>query len=190
MASIGGEHVEAAVDEMMRALILHDGADWQVRAGSLDWSCWDTTAHVAHVLTKYASQVASRATASYLPFDLVIRPSPPADALAVVAACSRLLSNAVDQAGPEVVAWHWGMSDAAGFAAMGIAETLVHTRDITEGLGVDWKPPESLSRLVVDRLLPDVPEGPASDVLLWATGRAGLEGHTRATEWVWRAAPS
>ena len=81
------------------------------------------------------------------------------------------------------------MSDAAGFAAMGVAEVLVHTYDITQGLGVAWLPPEPLCQPVVDRLLPSSPPGRASEVLLWATGRADLTGHPRVGEWVWRAAP-
>jgi hypothetical protein len=190
MTSVGGQHVEVAVGEMTRVLMPHAEADWHVQAGSLEWSCWETAAHVAHDLVAYAGQVAGGATASYLPFDLVVAPSPPREVLEVVAACGRLLRGAVEHAGPETVAWHWGMSDAAGFAAMGVAETLVHTHDITQGLGVGWRPPESLSQLVVDRLLPNAPPRRASDVLLWATGRADLEGRPRVSEWVWRAALS
>ncbi len=190
MTSVGGEHVEAAVAEMTRVLMPHAEADWNVQAGALEWSCWETAAHVAHDLVAYAGQIAGRATASYLPFDLVVAPSPPREVLEVVAACGRLLRSAVEDAGPETVAWHWGMSDPAGFAAVGVGETLVHTHDITQGLGVGWRPPESLSQLVVDRLLPNAPQGRASDVLLWATGRADLEGRPRVSEWVWRAALS
>ena len=190
MTSVGSEHVEAAVSEMTRVLMPHADADWQVQAGSLKWNCWETAAHVAHDLVAYAGQVAGGATVSYLPFDLVVAPSPPREVLAVVAACGRLRSVVVEHADPETVAWHWGMSDAAGFAAMGVAETLVHTHDISQGLGVGWRPPESLSQLVVDRLLPMQPQGRASDVLLWATGGADLEGHPRVSEWVWRAALS
>ena len=79
---------------------------------------------------------------------------------------------------------------AAGFAAMGIAEALVHTYDITQGLGVAWLPPDSLSQLVLARLLPDSPPGPATQILLWATGRTDLEGHPPVDEWVWRPALS
>jgi len=188
MTSVGGQHVEAAVAEMTRVLMPHAEADWHVQAGSLEWSCWETAAHVAHDLVAYAGQVAGGATASYLPFDLVVAPSPPRAVLEVIAACGRLLRSAVDHAGPGVVAWHWGMSDAAGFAAMGVAETLVHTHDITQGLGVGWRPPEALSQLVVDRLLPNAPRQRASNVLLWATGRADLQGCPRVSEWVWRPA--
>jgi hypothetical protein len=190
MISVGGQDVEAAVGEMSRVLMPHAEADWSVRAGSLAWTCWETAVHVAHDLVAYAGQVAGGATASYLPFDLVVAPSLPREVLEVVAACGRLLSAVVEHAGPDTVAWHWGMSDAAGFAAMAVAETLVHTHDITRGLGADWRPPESLSQLVVDRLLPNAPHGRASDVLLWATGRADLDGRPRVGEWVWRAALS
>jgi hypothetical protein len=189
---VGGdhvEHVEQAVAEMASVLSPRADADWRVPAGSLTWTCWQTAAHVAHDLASYAAQVAGRATGGYLPFDLVVAPgAAPREVLGVVAACGRLLGHAVAAAGPGPVAWHWGMSDAAGFAAMGVAETLVHTYDITQGLGVAWLPPEPLCEPVVARLLPDAPPGAAAEVLLWATGRADLAGHPRVDGWVWRAA--
>ena len=80
--------------------------------------------------------------------------------------------------------WFWtGAGWTPPGSTMGVAELLVHTHDITQGLGVEWRPPVSLSHLgVVDRLLP-TPPGPSSDVLLWATGRGDLPGHTRITTW-------
>ena len=117
MSSVGSQHVEEAVAEMLAVLTPQEELDWQARAGSLEWCCWKTAAHVAHDLTSYAGQVAARATAGYLPFDLVIVPeAAPRDVLGVVSACGRLLSNTVASAGAGPVAWHWGMSDAAGFA--------------------------------------------------------------------------
>lgn len=191
MSSVGSQHVDEAVAEMVAVLMSQVDLDWQVPAGSLEWSCWTTAAHVAHDLAAYAAQVAERANSGYLPFDLQVAPeAAPREVLGVVSACGRLLSNAVANAGPGPVAWHWGMSDAAGFAAMGVAEAFVHTYDITQGLGVTWHPPEPLCEVVVARLLPDSPPGRASEVLLWATGRADLTGHPRVGEWVWRAAPT
>jgi hypothetical protein len=58
MSSVGAQHVEAAVGEMTRVLMPHAEADWHVQAGSLEWSCWETAAHVAHDLVAYAGQVA------------------------------------------------------------------------------------------------------------------------------------
>ena len=61
MSPVGGQHVEAAVGEMSRALRPHTDADWLVRAGSLDWTCWETATHVAHDLIAYAGQIAGGA---------------------------------------------------------------------------------------------------------------------------------
>ncbi len=189
MDGIGGAHVEAAVDEMLAVLTPLD-LDWQVPAGTLDWSCWDTAAHVAHDLSAYAAQVAGRVTTRYLPFDLVVDASAtPLELLSVVSAFGRMLSKSVAAAEGGPVAWHWGMSDASGFAAMGVAETLVHTHDITQGLGVTWRPPEELCDRVVDRLLTNPPDSDAWTALLWSTGRAELAGRAPVTSWVWRPAP-
>ena len=191
MRSVGSGDVEAAVSEMAGVLDPYIEMDWQRRAGSLEWSCWQTAVHVAHDLLAYAGQLAARAPDSYLPFDLVVAPhSSPVEVLKIVSGCGRLLSASIAAAPPDTLAWHWGMCDPEGFAAMGAAEALVHTYDITQGLGVPWVPPRDLAEVVVTRLLPDAPQGQAPDVLLWATGRADLEGHPRVTSWVWRAAAS
>jgi hypothetical protein len=134
MSLVGSHHVEEAVAEMAAVLTPQDKVDWQVPAGSPEWSCWKTAAHVAHDLLAYAGQLAARATGGYLPFNLVIAPeAAPRELLEVVSACGRLLSGAVANAGAGPDAWHWGISDAAGFAAMGVAEALVHTLDCPAG---------------------------------------------------------
>lgn len=178
--------VESAVAEMMRVLTPHVGADWHVPAGSLDWSCWETAAHVAHDLTAYAMQLAARTDDVYLPVDLTVRPgTAPARLLQIVGGCGRLLTTAIDAAGPQARAWHWGPTDPTGFAALGMNETLVHTYDIAQGLGLDWLPPADASRTILDRLFPDAP-GAADpvDTLLRCTGRRGDTG----PDWVLRAA--
>ncbi|MEV5764540.1 maleylpyruvate isomerase N-terminal domain-containing protein [Micromonospora sp. NPDC052213] len=184
-----GADVDRAVAEMTAVLGPHTGRDWSVPAGGLEWSCWTTAAHVAHDLLAYAGQVAGRPEAAYLPFDLVVSPAAgPAEVLRVVGACGGLLRMAVDAAAPQTRAWHFGPCDPAGFAAMGVAETLLHTDDIARGLGVPWQPPERLSAGVVRRLFPDAPAGPAPQVLRWLTGRGELPGRPRRTSWSWQAA--
>ncbi|WP_091343740.1 maleylpyruvate isomerase N-terminal domain-containing protein [Micromonospora rhizosphaerae] len=186
---MSGADVRAAVDEMARVLGPVTDRDWAVPAGGLEWSCWTTAAHVAHDLLAYAGQVTGRPAARYLPFDLRVRDDArPAEVLAVVAACAGLLSAAVDTADPQVRAWHWGPCDPGGFAAMGVAETLLHTYDITRGLGLSWQPPARLSAGVLRRLFPGDPAGNAPEVLLWMTGRAELGDRPRRTSWSWRAA--
>ncbi|WP_234327505.1 maleylpyruvate isomerase N-terminal domain-containing protein [Streptomyces sp. NRRL WC-3742] len=190
MDSMGGRDVDRAVDEMVQVLGPHGGAHWQARAGSLEWSCRQTATHVAHDLLAYAGQLAARPAHAYLPFDLAVDDGAPVrEVLEVVNACGRLLAAALAAAAPGDRAWHFGPCDPTGFAAMGVAETLLHTHDITQGLGIAWHPPQDLCTAVLERLLPDAPAGDPAQVLLWSTGRGDLPGRPHITSWVWNAAP-
>lgn len=187
MRPMAGSDVERAAAEMVAALTPHTGWDWQVKAGSLDWTCWTTAAHVAHDLMAYAAQVAALPSDAYLPLDLRVREAtPPGAVLQVISAAARLLGTSVDAAPESARAWHWGPCDPGGFAAMGVAEILLHTYDITQGLALPWLPPAGLSAPVLARLFPDSPSGPAPEVLLWSAGRLALPAHPRRTTWSWR----
>lgn len=181
----GADHVDGAVAEMQRVLGPEVGRDWRgVTAGSLTWSCWQTAAHVAHDLFAYAGQLAARPDDAYLPYDLLVRDTAgPPDVLRAVSACGALLSMALRAVSPDTRAWHWGPTDPTGFAALGVNETLVHTWDICQGLGLQWRPPEPLCALVLDRLMPDAPPGDPVEVLLWRTGRAPLDDRPRLKTW-------
>jgi hypothetical protein len=189
MHVMDGHDVEQTVAEMARVLSPHASADWRRRAGTLDWDCWTTAAHVAHDLLAYAGQLAAQADDAYLPFDLKVGDdATPRDLLRIVAAAGRLLSNTLATSEPTARGWHWGPTDPSGFAALGVNETLMHTFDISVGLGIAWQPLESLCEGVLARLFPDAPPGDPVSVLLWSTGRASLPGHTRVTSWVAKAA--
>lgn len=179
--------VELAVDEMRTALAPATGRDWDVPAGRLEWSCRETVAHVADDLFSYASQVIAEPADSYLPIEAVIDPhATNADSLLAVGMCGRLLRIAVDSAPPDARGWHpHGTSDPDGFAAMGVVEVLVHTHDVTTGLGLEWWPPSALSAPVLRRLFPLAPSGDAATVLLHVTGRRALVGHELPTSWSW-----
>ena len=180
------EDVDTAVTEMLRVLGSQTAKDWTALAGPLDWTCWQTAAHIGHDLAAYAGQLTAQPTDAYLPFDLKVRPTAsPAELLQVVLACGGLLSSALVTASPARRAWHWGLCAPEGFAAMGVGEILLHTHDITQGLSVDWLPPAPLSQSVLDRLFPSAPSGEPAQVLLWCTGRARLDGHPRQTSWRW-----
>ncbi|GAA2113366.1 hypothetical protein GCM10009759_56900 [Kitasatospora saccharophila] len=185
------DHTElrAALAETRRVLTPHLRSDWGVPAGPLEWNCRDTLAHLGHDLLAYAGQVVARPETGYLPFDLMVRPdADPAEVLTTALACGELLALALAAAGPDTRAWHWGPADRTGFAAMGVAETLLHTHDITTGLALDWAPPSALCAAVLARLFPDAPAGDPVPVLLWCTGRGELPGRPRRASWAWRAA--
>ncbi|MFF8774215.1 maleylpyruvate isomerase N-terminal domain-containing protein [Kitasatospora sp. NPDC015120] len=190
---LNGDDVRAALGELTAVLgpaaAGAAGARWDAPAGPLEWSCWETAAHIAHDLLAYAGQLAARPGDRYLPMDLAVRPEAgPAEVLTVVTACAHLLATALDAAPPGLRAYHHGPCDPAGFAAMGVTETLLHTHDITLGLGLEWRPPERLTAAALARLFPDAPAGDPVDVLLWCTGRGELDGRPRRTSWNWRAA--
>ncbi|MFI5809309.1 hypothetical protein [Streptomyces sp. NPDC051561] len=191
-------HLDDALTELLDALgpYADDETHWSVPAGSLEWSCWETAAHIAHDLTAYAGQLAARPEDDYLPMDLTVRPGThPREVLRIITAAAGMLGSTLATAGPEVRAFHWGACDPEGFEAMGVAEAMLHTYDITQGLKVrapkaDWLPPAGLAGVVLDRLFPEIPvadEGPVH-TLLWATGRAELPGREFRGQWVWAAA--
>jgi uncharacterized protein (TIGR03083 family) len=183
MSSLVVKATEAMTDALRE---VRDGS-WEVSAGDLEWSCRDTAAHVADDLFSYASQVIAQPTEGYLPIEAVIDPSASnVEILAAVAMCGRLLANAVELADPAARGWHpQGTSDPDGFAAMGVVEVLVHTFDIANGLGLDWRPPAALCEPVLQRLFPQAPNGDPVDVLLYCCGREPLEELPRLSEWTW-----
>ncbi|WP_234322973.1 maleylpyruvate isomerase N-terminal domain-containing protein [Streptomyces sp. NRRL S-350] len=194
MIMMDGDPVRDALDASLRILAPHaEDHDWNAPAGPVEWSCRDTAAHIAHDLLAYAGQLAARPRDRYLPFDLTVRPEAgPAQVLAVVTAAGQLLATTLDVAPSDLRAYHHGPCGPQGFAAMGVAELLLHTHDITLGLGLTWQPPEELCAYALHRLFPDAPREEASArpgaTLLWCTGRGELNGRPRRSTWNWRAA--
>ncbi|KAB8192434.1 hypothetical protein FH608_026705 [Nonomuraea phyllanthi] len=179
---------------------------WDERAGSLEWTCWETVEHLADDLFAYAAQLGLDIPPldGYVPFALdkrspdgpgnTIHADPgagPAGLLQVLQSCGALLSAMVRTAPADARAHHgFGAADAEGSAAMGIVETLVHTHDLAEGLGLAWAPPAGICARVLARLFPDAPlDTDPWTTLLWATGRADLPGRPRLTAWRWYSAP-
>jgi len=182
-----GDLVCAATDEMRRALTGAASADWTARAGDLAWTCLDTGAHVADDLFSYASQVLAQPVDGYLPIEARLeKRAAPDTLLQCVVMCGQMLRLAVKDTPMTARAWHpYGTADPDGFAAMGVVEVLVHTYDISQGLGVSWRPPPALCAPALARLFPDASGGPATDVLLWGTGRSALGGRPRLPQWRW-----
>ncbi|MCH6159682.1 maleylpyruvate isomerase N-terminal domain-containing protein [Streptomyces marispadix] len=207
ISEVTAEDVHEAVRLAVTALREGIEADWSVKAGSLEWDCWDTVEHLADDLFAYAAQLTpdNPPSADDIPFRytqrrevspynavFADRDSGPAGLLRVLEACGALLVAMVRTAPPGLRAWHpFGVADPEGFAAMGVVETLVHAHDVAQGVGVSWSPPEDMCERVLKRLFPDVEPDDAApwQVLLWATGRTGLPGRPRRTSWRWYGAP-
>jgi hypothetical protein len=177
-----------AVTETRAALEPHVADDWTVAAGDLTWSCWKTGVHFARCLLWYAVQITGRDTeGTHLSFEIVLGDDAgPPELLRSIVVFGDILARTVAAAGPDDRAHHvYGVSDPEGFAAMGVLEVLVHTYDITRGLGVDWRPPDRLAAPLIARLFRHPPDGDPSAVLLWCTGRAALGDRPRQDRWRW-----
>ncbi|WP_055572126.1 GNAT family N-acetyltransferase [Streptomyces prasinopilosus] len=187
--------MEQAVADCVTALGAVAGRRWEgVRAGSLEWDCRRTAVHIASDLLAYAGQLAGRAQDAYVPFE--IAPDDGADNAAlldVITTTGALLAATIRTTPRAVRAFHpypFRHANREGFAAMGVAEVLLHTHDITGGLGVRHEPPADLASFVLTRIFPHVRPGPAPwQTLLWATGRGGLPGREPVRQWRWSNNP-
>jgi hypothetical protein len=183
-------NVPAAADACDAALTCYADRDWhQVCAGDLDWSCQQTTLHMVDCLYFYTMQVVYGQVDDYLCTELAVDDSgSPGRLLAALSAHADLLHRIARSADPDQRAHHsYGVSDPAGFAAMGVVETLIHTFDVVRGLNPadPWRPPAALAAPVIARLFPHAPSGDPADVLLYCCGRAALGELPRQTEWQW-----
>lgn len=172
------------------AAVLHEWADgdWARPALGLDWTCRRTLDHMALGLTGYAGLLIARPKDRYIALHASLDPGAPVDVcLEGVGIAASLLTRTVASTPDDVRAWHpWGDSDNSGFAAMGAVELALHTYDITGAFGDPHPPSDALADAVLARLFPQAPSGhPASDTLLWCTGRAALPGLGRRSEWRW-----
>lgn len=191
MGDMDGERVREAVASAVEALRVAVDRDWEaVPAKGLEWSCRETAVHVARALLRYAGQLAGRVADRRVPFAFGMEEDTGNDSvLQVVETTGALLTAAIRTTPRDVRGFHpypFRSANAEGFAAMGVAEVVLHTHDIAEGLGVPYEPEPALCDFVLTRIFPQVQPGPAPwRTLLWATGRGDLPGRDPVTEWRW-----
>jgi hypothetical protein len=180
----------AAASASVAALAGYTDRDWQqVPAADLEWSCWKTTLHIVDCLYFYTMQVVYSPPDGYLCTELDLDDSAsPLRLLTALTVHAELLHRITRSADPGGRAHHvYGASDPAGFAAMGVVETLIHTYDLVRGLNPadQWRPPAPLAEPVIARLFPHAPTGDPTEVLLYCCGRAALGTMPRQTQWRW-----
>ena len=193
-APITVDDLEAAVTDAVQVLRRGVDLDWSVPAGTLSWDCRRTCAHMADDLIAYAAQLAAQVSSGYLPFRLQpSRGTSPEGLLNLVEATGAILAATVRVAPEGARGFHpYGIADAEGFTALGIAEVILHTHDIAAGLGLAYEPAADVCERVLSRLSRDPQarsESPWS-VLLWATGRGDLPGREPVKRWRWWPAPA
>ncbi|MFI1421981.1 GNAT family N-acetyltransferase [Streptomyces sp. NPDC020731] len=195
MRAVGAEQVEEAVADCVAVLGAVADRDWgKVRAGGLEWDCRKTAEHIADDLIAYAGRLAGRSTAGHLPFTISLdEDTDNTGVLKTIEATGALLAAAIRTTPRAVRAFHpypFRHANREGFAAMGIAEVLLHTHDIAEGTGIGYEPPAELASFVLTRIFPRVKPGPTPwRTLLWATGRGELPGREPVTGWKWSNNP-
>jgi hypothetical protein len=191
-ATLEPEDVLAAAAICQAALgpALH--LDWSVAAGDLEWDCRRTLDHIVDSLFLYSAYLASRATGRLAPPRNGDPLASPAQLLETVGIAAAILTE-VARAAPEGMrAFHpAGMADVSGWLGMACEEVLLHTDDIANGLGLDFRPPDDLSARIVARIFPWAPsDGDPWAVLRWAAGRAALPNRERlGPDWYWHCAP-
>ncbi|NUK32428.1 hypothetical protein HRW16_17030 [Streptomyces lunaelactis] len=203
---VTADDLDQAVQLAVTVLQEAPATAWGGKAGTLEWDCWETVEHLSDDLFAYAVQLGPRTP----PLDGEVpfvwesrrpggpgnavhadRTAGPAGLLQVLEASGALLVAMVRTTPSHVRSYHgYGVSDPEGFGAMGIVETLVHTYDLAEGLGLVWDPPADLCARVLARLFPNAPvDTDPWLTLLWATGRTELDGRPRLTTWRWYGEP-
>lgn len=178
-----------AADEALAVLAKGLDQDWSRLAGDTSWTCRDLLDHITLGVTGYAGLLIAQPVDRYIALRTGNDPhSAIPERLESIRIAATLLAHTVRATGPQVRAFHtWGTSDAAGFAAMGAVEILVHTHDLVRTLDIEWSPPDGLAGPVAQRLFPNGPDGhPAGAALLWGTGRIALPGHPQLPRGGWQ----
>ena len=188
--------VQHANDHLSR---IPDGG-WDRPAVELEWTCRETLAHILDDLGGYAMQLSGERGHgdTYTPLLEAVQPRPdgppflfwPEEDGGTRAICDcldavgGLLVAVVASAPPSRIGWHpFGNPDATGFAAMGIAETALHTYDILRAHDIGYRLDEAITARVLDRIFPGVRRtGDPWHDLVAATGRTP---ETRGVRWRW-----
>jgi len=195
--------VRAVVDDLLPLLAAVPDDAWERPASGLTWTCRETAAHILDDLLAYAMQLSGDhgTGADYVPlaeahqvreggpaFWLWPEPASGSTGIAVsLDATAGVFAAVLASVPADRVGWHpWGPTDATGFAAMGLTETVLHAWELLTAQGVSWTADADVTARVLDRIFPAAPRGadPWTD-LLSATGRAAK---TRGMPWRWDAA--
>ncbi len=168
-------------------------ADWTPLARGSEWSCHTALEHISGTVLFFAEDIdplAPTQLPKHLQRDFETLSVP--DLLEALTHSAAIVRRTLDAMPPDArIAHVASLADVEGYAALTCEEILVHTWDITEVLGVEFHPPDALSRRIVERIFPWGPQGDdvdAWDALRWCAGRVALPGNRQLDGDWWRSA--
>ncbi|WP_434615078.1 DinB family protein [Arthrobacter sp. A5] len=197
------EDLRTVIDDLMGRFSGIPDDNWQLNAHELDWSCRETAAHILDDFGFYAMQLSGTKPPqeSYIELQdpppwrdggpqLLFYPDAGTGTPGIVScldAVGGLLVAVVAAAPADRRGYHpAGLSDASGFAAMGIVEAVLHCHDILTAQGVDYRPDDAITDRVLARLFPDVRR--TSDCWQDLLRSSGRTAETRGQHWRWDSA--
>ena len=166
--------------------------DWSTHAGPLEWDCRHTLDHISTAVVGYSGSLAVADRVRGPGLRKADADAPPAELLQLMTRAARVLAAVARSSEPEARGFHpAGLADAEGFLAIACDEFLIHTHDISTGMGKPLEIPEPIATKLVARLFPWAPEGEAPvSALLWANDRIQLPGiDPIGNDWYWQCAP-
>jgi hypothetical protein len=199
--TVTGEDLRRVVDGVLVHFALLPDDAWDRPALELAWTCRETAGHMMDDLGGYALQLSGSRPPQDDYVELLEPPPQRAGGPRIIfypdpAAGTRGILRCLDAAAGLLCAvvavadgkrgYHpMGISDAAGFAAMGIVEVAVHAFDILASRQADYAADEAVCAKVLDRLFPEaVRTADAWPDLLASCGRTP---ETRGLPWRWDA---
>ncbi len=192
MSSLNGNSIATALDFSLLALSKSEESEWGNGAGRLEWSCLETLNHLINVTLNYSIRLATRSQNAIPVFRDINSKIPVWDSLEIFKSTTQIVIALAKQMGKDDRVFHpAGMADSTGYVAMTCAEIVLHSYDISQGLGVSFTPDSDLVIKILTRLFPWVilSSDPWLD-LLWATGRADISGRESVDErWWWHCTP-
>jgi hypothetical protein len=170
----------AAAQDLLAAV-----PDFSSHVPVMDGDVRRVVVHIAGCLQWYAHDLVAGPTESPGPTPEWPADAAPADMVRELGISAEVLARVVALAGPDDRAWHpWGLPDASGIAAIGIAEIVLHTDDVASGVGLPWTPPAGPVAATLARLFPEaLADSDPWTAMRWATGRGDLPGRARVTDW-------
>ncbi len=177
------ELVAAAVNKL-------DPQLWERDAYGLDWSRARTVSHIGDALAFYSKSLASRFQENPGSRGLQYSEGTQSQAAHQLEYGAAILSRVAEATPSDIRAFHpSGMPDAEGFLGMGCIEILLHGYDAVYGTEAEFDPSDELCSRVLQRMFPWAPtDTPPWPTLLWATGRAELDGQEFLGEsWIWHS---